>query len=266
VLSLSPELLPLVEDDEWFFDTELLVTAQRIGLRIHEVPVDWVDDLDSRVDVLRTAWQDLRGVGRLARPAARRRATLRPARPRDGGWTHRTGRPPSLGAGIGWPGDTTARQPVETGRDPQASADELLRFAGVGVVSTAVYLAAVVALQTGLGIYPANAVAIAACSLGNTAVHRRLTRRPGTVAQAPTVAVSGALVAVSLGCTTAALAAVRAVGLTSLGPELLALTAANLGASIVRFGILRTWVFRPRFGTNHLAGDSTPRPITMSAS
>ncbi len=49
------ELLPLVEDDEWFFDTELLVTAQRIGLRIHEVPVDWVDDTDSRVDVLHTA-------------------------------------------------------------------------------------------------------------------------------------------------------------------------------------------------------------------
>ena len=51
----AAELLPLVEDDDWFFDTELLVTAQRIGLRIHEVPVDWVDDLDSRVEVVRTA-------------------------------------------------------------------------------------------------------------------------------------------------------------------------------------------------------------------
>ena len=47
----AAELLPLVEDDEWFFDTEVLVTAQRIGLRIHEVPVDWVDDVDSRVAV-----------------------------------------------------------------------------------------------------------------------------------------------------------------------------------------------------------------------
>ena len=48
-------LLPHVEDDEWFFDTELLVLAERTGLRIHEVPVDWVDDPDSRVDVMSTA-------------------------------------------------------------------------------------------------------------------------------------------------------------------------------------------------------------------
>jgi glycosyltransferase involved in cell wall biosynthesis len=58
-------LLPDVRDDGWFFDTELLVLAQRRGLRIHEVPVDWVDDPDSRVDIVRTAWGDLRGVARL---------------------------------------------------------------------------------------------------------------------------------------------------------------------------------------------------------
>ena len=40
--------------------------AQRRGLRIHEVPVDWVDDPDSRVDIVRTALDDLRGVARLA--------------------------------------------------------------------------------------------------------------------------------------------------------------------------------------------------------
>ena len=43
------ELLPLVEDDEWFFDTELLVTAERLGLRISETPVDWTDDPSSSV-------------------------------------------------------------------------------------------------------------------------------------------------------------------------------------------------------------------------
>jgi putative flippase GtrA len=59
-------LLPAVRDDAWFFDTELLVLAQRRGLRIHEVPVDWVDDPDSRVDIVRTALDDLRGVARLA--------------------------------------------------------------------------------------------------------------------------------------------------------------------------------------------------------
>jgi glycosyltransferase involved in cell wall biosynthesis len=59
-------LLGDVRDDGWFFDTELLVLAQRRGLRIHEVPVDWVDDPDSRVDIVRTAIDDLRGVARLA--------------------------------------------------------------------------------------------------------------------------------------------------------------------------------------------------------
>ena len=60
-----PDLLADVQDDGWFFDTELLVLAQRRGLRIHEVPVDWVDDPDSRVDIVRTAIEDLRGVLRL---------------------------------------------------------------------------------------------------------------------------------------------------------------------------------------------------------
>src|SRR4051794_31615528 len=60
-----PDLLPAVCDDGWFFDTELLVLAQRRGLRIHEVPVDWIDDPDSRVDIVRTALDDLRGVARL---------------------------------------------------------------------------------------------------------------------------------------------------------------------------------------------------------
>jgi glycosyltransferase involved in cell wall biosynthesis len=62
---VARRLLPSVVDDGWFFDTELLVLAQRRGLRIHEVPVDWVDDPDSRVDIVSTALADLRGVARL---------------------------------------------------------------------------------------------------------------------------------------------------------------------------------------------------------
>ena len=58
-------LLPLIKDTGWFFDTELLVLAERAGLRIHEIPVDWVDDLDSRVDIIATALADLRGMARL---------------------------------------------------------------------------------------------------------------------------------------------------------------------------------------------------------
>ncbi len=66
-------LLPQIQDQGWFFDTELLILAQRRGLRIHEVAVDWIDDPDSRVDIVSTALADLRGVVRLlfAAPVAR---------------------------------------------------------------------------------------------------------------------------------------------------------------------------------------------------
>jgi glycosyltransferase involved in cell wall biosynthesis len=64
--------LPLVQDDDWFFDTELLVQIERAGLRIHEVAVDWVDDPDSRVDIARTAARDLRGIWRLIWSGPRR--------------------------------------------------------------------------------------------------------------------------------------------------------------------------------------------------
>jgi len=67
-------LLPEVADETWFFDTELLVRAERHGLRVLEVPVDWVDDPDSRVDILSTALDDLRGVWRLLRELGPRRA------------------------------------------------------------------------------------------------------------------------------------------------------------------------------------------------
>jgi len=63
---VARSLLPDVVNRNWFFDTELLVRAERAGLRIHELPVDWTDDPDSRVDIVATAIEDLRGVWRLA--------------------------------------------------------------------------------------------------------------------------------------------------------------------------------------------------------
>jgi hypothetical protein len=64
-------LLDDVQDDDWFFDTELLYRSQQRGLAIHEVPVRWVDDPDSRVDILATARADLQGIGRLRRTPPR---------------------------------------------------------------------------------------------------------------------------------------------------------------------------------------------------
>jgi len=64
--AVARQLVPAVRDDGWFFDTELLIRARRAGYRVFEVPVDWIDDEDSRVEILRTSWDDLRGVARLA--------------------------------------------------------------------------------------------------------------------------------------------------------------------------------------------------------
>ncbi len=70
---VARELLPMVRDQGWFFDTELLTLAQRVGMRIVEVPVTWVEDTDSRVDIASTAMTDLRGVARMVRDGRRAR-------------------------------------------------------------------------------------------------------------------------------------------------------------------------------------------------
>lgn len=59
------ELVPLIEDQAWFFDSELLILAEKLGYRIKDIPVAWVDDPDSRVKIVSTASEDLRGLARL---------------------------------------------------------------------------------------------------------------------------------------------------------------------------------------------------------
>ena len=101
-------LMPLTADRGWFFDTELLVLAQRAGLRIHEVPVDWIDDCDSRVKVIATALADLRGIARLGTGLAQARSASR----RWGMLRLRAGRArtcPVIGSPASWPGSSHGR-------------------------------------------------------------------------------------------------------------------------------------------------------------
>lgn len=224
---VAARLLPLVEDTGWFFDTELLVLAERAGLRIAEVPVDWVDDPDSRVHIVSTARADLAGIVRMWRAFT-------------------TGRLPlaDLRAQIG-------RGPlVEPRLDgvPSGLVGQLVRFAAIGAVSTLAYLAIFVGLRHTLDPQPANLVALAVTAVANTAANRRLTFGIRGRGGAATAQFQGLLVfALGLALTSGTLAALhvwdphahRLVEMTSL-------VAANLAATLLRFVLFRAWVFRGR--------------------
>ncbi len=77
---VARRLLPLVQNNEWFFDTEMLLLAEHNRLRIYEVPVEWIEDLDSRVRIVKTAMEDIRGLWRV-RKTLWRGGGLLPARP-----------------------------------------------------------------------------------------------------------------------------------------------------------------------------------------
>ncbi len=210
-------LLPLVEDDAWFFDTELLVLAERSGLRIHEVPVDWVDDPDSRVDLLHTAVEDLRGMLRVGRGLANGSlpvSDLRRAFGRSG--TGHTG---------------LVRQ--------------VLRFGTVGVLSTLAYLLLFVALHPVVGAQSANLLALGSTAVANTAANRHYTFGVRGRAGAGRDQAGGLLVfTAALALTSGSLALLHLVSDPSRPVELAVLVVANLAATVLRFVALRGWVFR----------------------
>jgi putative flippase GtrA len=217
-------LLPLVQDTSWFFDTELLVLAERSGLRIHEVPVDWVDDPESRVDIVSTALADLRGVVRLGRALATGTLPLAEIRAQFG------------------------RQPLSTPDAPGVAPGllrQLVRFGAVGVVSTLAYMLLFWFGRGPLGSQLANLVALLVTAVANTAVNRRFTfgvtgRADAGRHQAQGLAVFG----LGLALTSGALGLLHAVNpVPHPGWELTVLVLANLAATVLRFVLLRGWVF-----------------------
>ncbi|MCG5443857.1 bifunctional glycosyltransferase family 2/GtrA family protein [Micromonospora sp. NIE79] len=219
---VAAELLPLVRDTGWFFDTELLVLAQRAGLRIHEVPVDWVDDPDSRVDIVATVLADLRGVGRLGR------ALLTGALPLT-----------DLRAQLGRAPLTAPR--AQPGQVPVGLPRQLVRFAAVGVASTLAYLLLFVATRGILGAQPANLLALLVTAVANTAANRRLTFGISGRRHAARHHAQGLLAfALGLALTSGALAVLHVVSAVPARPvELAVLVAANLAATVLRFVLLR---------------------------
>ncbi|HET6257110.1 MAG TPA: glycosyltransferase [Pseudonocardia sp.] len=222
---VAHRLLPLVEDTGWFFDTELLVLAERSGLRIHEVPVDWVDDPDSRVDIVATALADLKGIVRVGRALATGSLPLAELRSQLG----RGDLPTPDVAGV-----------------PSGLPRQLVRFAAIGVVSTLAYVVLYTLLRGAVGPFAANLVALVLTAVANTAANRRLTFGVRGGAGAGTHHFQGLIVfGLGLALTTGALAALAAWAPGASGAvELLVLVLANALATVLRFVAFRSWIFR----------------------
>ncbi|MFF1476222.1 glycosyltransferase [Streptomyces sp. NPDC058301] len=234
---VAERLLPMVEDTGWFFDTELLVLAERAGLRIHEVPVDWVDDPDSTVHIVRTATDDLKGVWRVGRALA-------------------------VGA---LPLDRLARPFGDDPRDraisgvPGGLARQLVGFCVIGALSTLFYLGLYSLFRSGTGPQVANAAALLVSAVANTAANRRLTFGVRGRDRAMRHQAQGLVVfAIGLALTSGSLAALGAAnGDPSHSTEVAVLVAANLAATVLRFLLFRAWVFPDRAPSPTYPKDAT---------
>lgn len=219
---VAQRLLPHIADTGWFFDTELLLLAERTGLRIHEVPVDWVDDPDSRVDIVSTATADLKGIARLLRGFAKGSIPVH-----------------TLAAQLGSSRGAAA---------PGSLLRQSVRFANVGIASTAAYLVLFILLHGWIGAQAANLIALLVTAIGNTAANRRFTFGVAGRSRVARHHVEGLIVfGIALAITSGALATLHAVvGEPGRYVDAMVLVAANLLATAARFVLLRGWVFHPR--------------------
>ncbi|MEZ0492938.1 glycosyltransferase [Kineococcus sp. TBRC 1896] len=232
---VAAQILPLVEDTGWFFDTEVLVLAERAGLRIQEIPVDRVDDPDSTVDIVATALADLRGTRRLAVAIGSGRLPLTEIR-----------------AGLG-----RGPRPAHVAGVPTSLAGQLTRFVGVGVASTLAHALLYLAFQTLTSAQVANFLALLVTAVANTALNRRLTFGVrGSRGAARHQAQGSVVFLLGRGTTAGSLLALHGARPEAHQVlELGVLTAVNLLATVVRFLLLRTWVFGDR--RHHRPGDTT---------
>ncbi|GAA4357262.1 bifunctional glycosyltransferase family 2/GtrA family protein [Angustibacter luteus] len=247
---VAEQLLPLVEDTTWFFDTELLVLAERCGLRVHEVPVDWVDDPDSRVDVVRTALDDLHGIVRLGRGLA-------------------TGRVPVAGVR-----ERLGRGPLAPDAGRPGVAAQVLTFGAIGVLSTLAYGLLFWLVRPAMGAQWANLVALLLTAVANTAANRRFTFGvTGRDGAARHQAQGLVVFALGLAVTSFALAALQVVDpYAGRAVELGVLVVANGVATVLRFVLLRRWVFarasagsaQPAGGGGGAVEPESPEPASAS--
>jgi putative flippase GtrA len=230
----------MVEDTGWFFDTEMLVLAERGGLRIHEVPVDWVDDPDSTVHIVKTATDDLKGVLRVGR------ALATGALPLD-----RLRRPF---------GDDPRDRDIDD--VPVGLARQLVGFCVVGGLSTLFYLLLFSLFRMGTGSQVANALALLVSAVANTSANRRLTFGvKGRDGAARHQAMGLVVFAIGLALTSGSLAALHIANPSPThGTEVAVLIAANLAATVLRFLLFRAWVFPDREDADGVEQQVVPVP------
>lgn len=218
---VAQKLLPHTEDAAWFFDTEMLVLAEKVGLRVAEVPVDWTDDPHSSVDVVKTATDDIKGMIRLSKEMATGRIPVSALRA-------------ELGRGA-------------IAGQSNALFSQAVRFCVVGVGSTLAYLLIFVLCRMTMSAQWANFLALIITAVANTAVNRFFTFGVTGRAGAAKHQLQGLIVFfLGWGLTAGALAGLDALGGSHPVLEVIAVVLANLAATVLKFLLFRWWVFRPR--------------------